>query len=118
MVVCTCGENVAFDSLAPPLLPLEHASIVVDTAVRYQKEAKGSGYSPARVKAVRDDGTFDIVDEGGEAHDAIELSRLYSHGGSLERASLQKGSRVSYGSIQVAVITQLNEDGEFRAFCS
>ena len=106
------AQNVQFDMLRPPLLPLEREAIAVDTKVQYQYDEGGMRFFPATVKVVRDDGTFDIVEDDNEKHDSVDISRLFTQGGdALDQASLQKGSKVRCRDVRVAFVTEVKEDG-------
>ena len=109
------AQNVQFDMLRPPLLPLEREAIAVDTKVQYQYHDGGTNFYPATVKVVRDDGTFDIVEDDNEKHDSVDISRLFTQGDALDQASLQKGSKVRYGGVPIAVVSGVKEDGKNAA---
>ena len=109
------AQNVRFDRLEPPLLPLNCEAVAVDTKVQYQYREGGTDFYPATVKVVRDDGTFDIVEDDNDAHDSVVISRLFVQGDALDQASLQKGSQVRYGGVRVAVVKEVKEDGECAA---
>ena len=104
-------QNVKFDRLKPLLLPLNREAIAVETKVQYQYDEGGMRFFPATVKVVRDDGTFDIVEDDNEKHDSVDISRLFTQGDALDQASLQKGSKVRYGDVPVAVVSDVKEDG-------
>ena len=107
--------NAKFDALKPPLLSPTRETIAVDTKVQYQYEDGGMRFFPATVKVVRDDGTFDIIEDGNETHDSVVISRLFVRSDALDQASLQKGSQVRYGGVRVAVVKEVKEDGECAA---
>ena len=111
-LIVEVAQDVAFDRLDSPLLPIDRESIAVDTKVRYQYSEDGSDFYPAKVTVVRENGTFDIVEDDNEKHDAVDIGRLFSHTGPLDQASLRKGSRVRYGYVRAAMVTEVKEDGE------
>ena len=104
-------QNVKFDRLKPLLLPLNREAIAVETKVQYQYYEERETFYQATVKVVRDDGTFDIVEDDNETHDSVDIGRLFVHGGTLDQASLQKGSKARYGGVPVAFVTEVKEDG-------
>ena len=69
--------NAKFGALKPPLLSPTRETIAVDTKVQYQYEDGGVRFFPATVKVVRDDGTFDIVEDDDETHDSVVIGRLF-----------------------------------------
>ena len=109
------AQNVKLDRLKPLLLPLDREAIAVETKVQYQYHEGGTSFYPATVKVVRDDGTFDIVEDDNEKHDSVDISRLFFQGEALDQASLQKGSKVRYGDAWEVVVTEVKEDGECAA---
>ncbi|MAW53261.1 MAG: hypothetical protein CME01_10565 [Geminicoccus sp.] len=111
-LIVEVAQDVAFDRLDSPLLPIDRESIAVDTKVRYQYSEDGSDFYPAKVTVVRENGTFDIVEDDNEKHDSVDIGRLFSHTGPLDQASLRKGSRVRYGYVRAAMVTEVKEDGE------
>ena len=107
--------GVPFEALMPPIVPLDRHAIVVGTKVRYQYSGGGSDFWPATVTAVHDDGTFDLLEDDNEPHESVGIERIFSHGGSLERASLRVGSQVQYGLTWIAAtVAEVKEDGERR----
>ena len=107
--------SVPFEALKPPIVPLDRHAIVVGTKVRYQYSGGGSDFWPATVTVVHDDGTFDLLEDDNEPHESVGIDRIFSHGGSLERASLRVGSQVQYGLTWIAAtVAEVNEDGERR----
>ena len=107
--------NAKFDALRPPLLSPTRETIAVDTKVQYQYDEGGMRFFPATVKVVRDDGTFDIVEDDDETHDSVVIGRLFVQSDALDKASLQKGSKVGYRDVPAAVVTEVKEDGECTA---